>query len=1002
MATINLPIESPGVVIREFDFSITQDLAGATTVLLNGFAAQGPTDEPIVLNSLSQYEDLFGFPTTPAERYAHNAAQQILTTSDATLIFTRLPYGSGAGIGYASDYTALVYPVVAVSASEIDACDYYTNLTAEQVQERHPHLYNDYYLQECLGSPNLFCSVDATDFVGEDSTVFLFNYPAKENGKVSSFKFTYYETTGASDEFNILQLRNNGDSYDIVETFSLSDFGDGSYVNFAALSADDDGLKILDFSAGIDVLAGDVFAISAAEETFGLYATDSGNVVSLSALSGGDYVIEDAETTFDIQLTVCYDLTGISCEEVTALNLVVPEKYRFTFTPVGGECELRDANYYLIGDPVLKELNESEYELLKNRQFDWKCGCFSNVDANLGLLENDVRAGIILVNEKKTAQTENFYGYYAAITDNFNVNPATDFNEVTQICGKYDTSCVGISGSGWTPIPAERLNFPVSSAYDSSLESISSIIEQSSGLDYASDSYVDSITVSLFKLKPSISGNVAKLDYVLSEKFIGSLNAKRKIASPDGGRPRSFFIEDAVNENSNTLKVFVNPFLSENNCWTDDSGEPQKYVRSYREALGGVFESGFDAYDVLDRYADNLYTINAQSSKCVDERLESCKTKDIGSLPLKLERALRNVENPDVFDIDIILDAGLSTIWGTRQAVQSNACLGDVSVCYGYDDKVYVDTTSLSPYDGYGISSDIQDGWEVITNIFTNFAGGVTASLGGGSLFISDPLRQIFVNGESFKIIDRQKKQTLDPKTGQPSQQYSTFSRNIWTYLRNLYGAINSSYTGAYANWIKEYDAYSDKSHWFPISPYIAAMMARNDSRSYPWLPPFGASNGVITSGQELAINPNQKDRDLLYRININPIMETSALGRVVWAGQTLQKVDSALSKINVRRLLLALQKPTRRTLMRFIGEPNDIITRTRVVNAITPIMEEAKQNRGLYRYKIICDDSNNTNEDINNGVLKVAIYLEPIKGVEFILADFFITNTGVDFAELI
>ena len=134
-----------------------------------------------------------------------------------------------------------------------------------------------------------------------------------------------------------------------------------------------------------------------------------------------------------------------------------------------------------------------------------------------------------------------------------------------------------------------------------------------------------------------------------------------------------------------------------------------------------------------------------------------CVQKDIGDLPCKLDRALNIADNHLLFDIDITVDAGTSTIWATREAVKSDSCLADVSICYNFDDTVFIDTNDLSNIDGNTIISPLQDGWEVIYNQWANFAKSANDPSNPGRLHVQDPLRQIFVNGADFRVVQRQK-----------------------------------------------------------------------------------------------------------------------------------------------------------------------------------------------------------------------------------------------------
>jgi phage tail sheath protein FI len=249
--------------------------------------------------------------------------------------------------------------------------------------------------------------------------------------------------------------------------------------------------------------------------------------------------------------------------------------------------------------------------------------------------------------------------------------------------------------------------------------------------------------------------------------------------------------------------------------------------------------------------------------------------------------------------------------------------------------------------------------------------------------------------------VQRQKQLYIDPNTNQPSEKYANFGRNIYAYLRNLYQGINSSYSISYANWIKSYDSNTDAFTWFGPSAYQAALYARNDFNQFPWTSPLGVNNGQLANIADLAINPNQRERDLLARLGVNPIVRFPE-GNLNWNSTTLLKESSALKEISVRRGALWLAKSIQGNLVRFIGEPNTITTRTRINNTLKPILDFMKDNSGLYDYMIICDERNNTAASIDQGVLNVAVYIKPTRPVKFILVDLVITGTGVNFNELI
>lgn len=1038
MATkLNTLLESPGISINERDLSQITVNAVGTNVFVPGFMPQGPTDEPTPISTISEFEEIFGLPTTPAERYSHNAIKQLLTTSNANVTFTRMPYGSGGGYGYAETYNALVFPVVGLSATEVDACTFFQSLPLSTVQSDYPWLINDYInTQQCYGSLNINCPLASQDET--PNVVYIHNTPAQYDTILQSIKFVA-DDTALTNDLVIYQLApsstNGTTTYTVVNTFALSSSplsanitteaatnANESIFTVSLLAAGTPGLTSItpdtgflagSTLSGVYVSKNHVFATYTDDTNLGVlkffYASpDVANTYNtgLSTVSSTYVVVNSAldNTNLDFLIQFCGVPVeaGLTCDAITTMGLEVPEQYKYNFSTPLGDAQLNDCNFYAIGDPISKSLNATEYQLLQNGQFNWKCGFAVNGNAALDVLNNDVRGGIVVINKIKTAQLEDFSGYYLALNDNLNVNPATNFDDITGVAGYYNELCPGVSGT-WVDVPEARLNFKVSSTFDENVTSITELVHQNVGVEFGNATYNDSLILSLFKVRPTrLTDTINKLDQIRLEQFVGSLNATRMVSDDFGGPNRSFFLEKTVNNGSAYLEVYVNPYLSENNCWVDEqTGLPRKTVRMFREKTAGMF-TNYDAQLALKGYADKLYGTGSYTPECSDAAYDLCLKKDIGNLPAKLERVLRQVENPIDFPIDITIDNGLSTIWATKAAIETDPCFTDPSICYNYDDTYFVNTDTLSPYDGTVMNSALQDNWETIFNIFDSFARYTRKAAGGvPNIHIQDPLRQIFVNGKDFKVTSRQKGLYIDPKTNQPTEQYATFGRNIYSYLRNLYQGINSSYSISYANWIKSFDSNSDSFTWFGPSAYQAALYARNEAAQFPWTSPLGVSNGLLANVNDLGINPNQRERDLISRIGLNPIVRFPE-GNLNWNSTTLLKESSALKEISVRRGALWLAKSIQANLLQFIGQPNTVTTRGRINNVLRPILEFMKDNGGIYDYLLVCDDRNNTAASIDQGVLNVAVYIKPTRPVKFILVDLVITGTGVDFNELI
>jgi hypothetical protein len=188
MTRLNTLLESPGVVINERDLSTTTTNAVGTNVFIPGFTPQGPTDEPISVSSLTEFEEIFGLPSTPAEKYSHNAVKQLLTTSNASITFTRMPYGSGAGYGFSEYYNALIFPIVGLSAVEKNVCDFFKDMPFSTIQSDYPWLADSFVPQSiCYGSVNLNCSLASQD--EDPGKLYIHNYPFEYNSVVTNFKF---------------------------------------------------------------------------------------------------------------------------------------------------------------------------------------------------------------------------------------------------------------------------------------------------------------------------------------------------------------------------------------------------------------------------------------------------------------------------------------------------------------------------------------------------------------------------------------------------------------------------------------------------------------------------------------------------------------------------------------------------------------------------------------------------------------------------------------------
>ena len=210
--------------------------------------------------------------------------------------------------------------------------------------------------------------------------------------------------------------------------------------------------------------------------------------------------------------------------------------------------------------------------------------------------------------------------------------------------------------------------------------------------------------------------------------------------------------------------------------------------------------------------------------------------------------------------------------------------------------------------------------------------------------------------------------------------------------------AINSSYAATYWPWLQTIDPGTGQLVWVPASTMIPAVYAFNDSVSEPWFAPAGINRGGLDTVIRAERKLSQTNRNDLYVDNVNPIATFPGTGVVVYGQKTLQKKASALDRVNVRRLLIALKSYISQVANNLVFEQNTIATRNQFLSQVNPYLESVQQRQGLYAFRVIMDDSNNTPDVIDRNQMIGQIYLQPTKTAEFIYLDFNILPTGATF----
>lgn len=223
------------------------------------------------------------------------------------------------------------------------------------------------------------------------------------------------------------------------------------------------------------------------------------------------------------------------------------------------------------------------------------------------------------------------------------------------------------------------------------------------------------------------------------------------------------------------------------------------------------------------------------------------------------------------------------------------------------------------------------------------------------------------------------------------------FSSTIQSAI-NLAAEIDSNYTAAYYPWIQIIDTNTNKYMFAPPSVVLPEVFAYNDNVGAEWTAPAGLNRGGIEGAVGVAKRLTLANRDDLYEGKVNPLQQFPGQGIVAWGQKTLQRRPSALDRINVRRLLIEVKKYIASSSRYLVFEQNVEATRNRFLNIVNPYLASVQERAGLYAFKVVMDESNNTPDVIDRNVLVGQIYLKPTKTAEIIKLEFNVLPTGATF----
>ena len=229
---------------------------------------------------------------------------------------------------------------------------------------------------------------------------------------------------------------------------------------------------------------------------------------------------------------------------------------------------------------------------------------------------------------------------------------------------------------------------------------------------------------------------------------------------------------------------------------------------------------------------------------------------------------------------------------------------------------------------------------------------------------------------------------------------------NSTTQTNNLlkfFSPLSSSSYGVFDSGYKYmYDRFNNEFRWVPCNGDIAGLMVRTGINAYPWFSPAGQQRGILNNAVKLAYTPDKDQRDLLYSSRINPIINQKGNGILLFGDKTGLGYASAFDRINVRRLFLTVEQSLEGAANAQLFELNDANTRSNFVNIVEPYLRDVQAKRGLYDFLVVCDETNNTPDIIDNNEFRADIYLKPTKSINYVTLTFVATRTGVAFEEIV
>lgn len=759
---------------------------------------------------------------------------------------------------------------------------------------------------------------------------------------------------------------------------------------------------------------------------------------------------------------------AVMSTKVEAFNKIGNE-YAPEYSEEDPAADTRDITYLIGAPAAYNVSLDEYYQIITGEYFKWSPtnNTFKAGDAAcIGNELKDVlgKAAFITINTSRSTITDGYEGFYIGLTDNlFNTSSADyTYNAINSVqftswnrkSTQDNKSCIGIvdyasnRNDEFTEISKNRLDFYLDS---NTRGSISNVLQTTTtSFDTSAGEYDDTLSFGIFKLAKSTVGTESmKLTYNTVETYNASLGKSRTYSISTAIRPQSYFVE-TIMEGSKNITVMVNPYIAER-IHIDINGKLRGKVRAYASKLVDnykFYEGKYLAKSVsvsndslktaiksarlnianwkvlVDQIGIPLEFLNEIAAKSVQDGDYECfnktdslypfatytvvkkNNKYVGSVPAKVKRALELVSNDEEYpDIDLVLDAGLSTIYAYSNAktiisegstsifnTETNGVGGTTE--QNTNENVFIEDAILQGIEDMRTSRSvitedadlvIQD-YMSVQQAFQTLADSFQNGGRGDCFYIPDILRGIVVRGKDTKV-EKLYGSSLKNNTYTDDENVNhSWATSVLSPIKHLVNGLTSSYASIYAQWFKVNDGFTNEKFWVPASGYMAALMCASDQLQGPWYAAAGLNRGIVNGVIDCALNPNQKQRGDLYKICVNSVPKISGVGITCWGIRTLSKKASAFDQNTCRRTFLFIEKAVKKLLRYYLFEPNNSYTQLSIYNEIQPYMESIRNQGGIYSFSVVCNSSNNTPELVNAGNLAVDISAAPTRTAEFIV----------------